>query len=79
MSEKDLIKYAIGAFVLYNIINPPRFVSSRVISIYEKSETKSLEDLKALNRWYLSKYMWANVLGKSKFKFYGVEYKLKNK
>ena len=61
MSEKDLLKYAIAGFVIYNIVNPPRFVSYRVLKNIDKNIKFDMADARVLNRWFLSKYMWAKV------------------
>ena len=75
MSEKDLLKYAIAGFVIYNIVNPPRFVSYRVLKSIDKDAKYDMADFKVSNRWFLSKYMWAKVMGKDEFKYAGLNWK----
>lgn len=76
MSEKDLLKYAIAGFVIYNIVNPPKFISYRVIKTIDKNAKFDMADVRVTNRWFLSKYMWAKVMGKDQMKYAGLDWKV---
>jgi hypothetical protein len=77
MSQDKLIKYAIAGFVIYNVINPPRFISVPILK--STGQDITLQNSKSVNRWFVSKFMWASLMKKDSFKFYGVEFKLNKK